>query len=123
MVHIHQPCNAPFEKYGWWFCGTIVPTKKHAGKDDDIPFINYQVEHWDEFPLVGIVKQLWHKEYYVQTTMWKECKQVMFLHTVNIESSRGIHTIRRSKRVRSGRDVFPALLAQLDYSENYAAVD
>jgi hypothetical protein len=83
-----------FEKYGWRFCGTIVPTKR-----------------------------FWRKEYNVQATTWKDRKQVMFLHTVNIGSSRGLHTVRRSKRGRSGRDVFCAPLAQLDYAENDAAVD
>ncbi len=34
-----------------------------------------------------------------------------------------MHTVRRNKRGCSGRELFPAPLAQLDYAENYAAVD
>jgi hypothetical protein len=49
------------------------------------------------------------KDYYVQATTWKDRKQAMFIHTVAVGSSIGKHTVRRSKRGNSGREVFPAL--------------
>ena len=117
-----------FEKYGWRFCGTIVPTKKYAPKDDDILFHKLSTGILGSIPhgwyyQAALAKKFRRKEYYVHATTWKDHKQVMFLRTVNIESSRGLHTVRRSKRSHSGRDVFPAPLAQLDYAENNAAVD
>ena len=39
-----------FEKYGWQFCGTIVPTKKYAPKDDDIPFHKLSTGALGSFP-------------------------------------------------------------------------
>ena len=91
-------------------------------------FINCLLEQWGSIPRgwyreAALAKKFRCKEYYVQTTTWKNCKQVIFLHTVNIGSSRGMHTVRRNKRGHSGRELFPAPLAQLDYAENYAAVD
>ena len=47
----------------------------------------------------------------------------MSIHTTNIGSSRGKHTVRRGKSGHGGRDVFPAPHSQQDYVENYAAVD
>jgi hypothetical protein len=47
----------------------------------------------------------------------------MFIHTVAVGSSIGKHTVRRSKRGNSGREVFPATLSQKIYAEHFAAVD
>ena len=50
-------------------------------------------------------------------------KQVMFIHTTNIGSSHRKLTVRRSKSGHGGREVFPVPFSQLDYAENYAAVN
>ena len=47
----------------------------------------------------------------------------MSIHTTNIGSSRGKHTVRRGKSGHGGREVFPAPHSHQDYVENYAAVD
>jgi hypothetical protein len=47
----------------------------------------------------------------------------MSIHTTNIGSSRGKHTVRRGKSGHGGREVFPAPHSQQDYVENYAVID
>ena len=68
-------------------------------------------------------KQFELSKYCVQCTTWKDRKQVMFLHTSSVGSSRGKHTVRRDKKGKHGRDILPAPLFQLDYALNFAAVD
>jgi hypothetical protein len=47
----------------------------------------------------------------------------MFIHMKLIGSCHGLHTVRRSKRGKNDRDVFPPPLSQCDYAENFAAVN
>jgi hypothetical protein len=103
-----------FEKYGWRLCGTVVPTDKVARKDEDVPFhkllkgaLSTVPRGWFREAVLPCL--LARKDYYVQATTWKDRKQVMFIHTVAVGSSIGKHTVRRSKRGNSGREVFPAL--------------
>jgi hypothetical protein len=63
------------------------------------------------------------KEVYIQATSWKDHKQVMIINTTNIGSSFGKYSVHRSKRGHWGRQVFLVPLSELDYMENYAAVD
>ena len=42
-------------------------------------------------------KLSWQNEYYVQYTMWKDWKQVKFIHTTGISSCRGMQILCRSK--------------------------
>lgn len=117
-----------FERYGWWFCGTVVPTNKHSCQDEDVPFQKLSKGALRSIPCWWYWEAVlqWkfrHKKYYVQATTWKDCKQLMLLQATNIRSSRGLHNVRRSKRKRNGWEVFPWTLAQEDYAKNYAVVD
>jgi hypothetical protein len=117
-----------YQKYGWRFCGTVAPTNKVARQDMDVPFAKLSKGAMKTIPRgwyreAVLQMRVGRKEFYVQATSWKDRKQVMFIHTTNIGSSRGKHTVRRGKRGHGGREVFPAPLSQLDYAENYAAVD
>lgn len=58
----------------------------------------------------------------IQQTVWKDKKQVGFLHTNNIGPSSG-HFVRRSTRGAAGRKTFPAPNAQVNYAQHFNAVD
>ena len=117
-----------WEKKCWRFCGTIVPTNKAAREGNDVPFhkvskgaLNTISRGW--FWEAVLEKSFERSKYCVQCTTWKDRKQVMFLHTSSVGSSRGKHTVRRGKKGKHGHDILPAPLSQLDYALNFSAVD
>jgi hypothetical protein len=117
-----------YNKYGYRFCGTMVPTEKVSRQDRDVPFHKLSRGAKDS------VERGWFREaaielktdtgriFYAQCTTWKDRKQVMFVHTTDIGASSG-HFVRRSIRGVHGRTTLKAPLAQQNYAENLNAVD
>jgi hypothetical protein len=72
----------------------------------------------------AVVKQqtLSCKTFYIQSTTWKEKKQVMFLHTTDVGASEG-HTVNRSTKGVHECSVLKAPRAQLNYAKHFNAID
>ena len=117
-----------YNKYGYFFCGTMVPTDKKAREDLDVPFLKLSNGAKDKVP------RGWFREaciqrktdtgkiFYIQHTTWKDRKQVCFLHTTEIGASSG-HFVQRSGRGQQGRSTFAAPNSQRDYARHFNAVD
>ena len=110
----HSGCGL-WEKKCWRFCGSIVPTTDKAAREvNDVPFhklskgaLNsiYHGWFWE-----GVLEKSFERsKYCVQCTTWKDRKQVMFLHTSFVGSSRGKHTVCRGKKGKHGQDNFAAV--------------
>jgi hypothetical protein len=110
-----------YNKYGYFFCGTMVLTEKKARQDVDVPFLKLSNGAKDKVPRGWFreacvqLKTDTCKTFYVQHTTWKDCKQVCFLHTTEIGSSSG-HFVQRSCRGQQGRSTFAAPNAQRNYA-------
>jgi hypothetical protein len=116
-----------YNKYGFLFCGTMVPTEKVSCQDMDVPFHKLSQGAKDS------VERGWFREaavqlktesggtFYVQCTTWKDRKQVMFLHTTDIGASSG-HFVKRSVCGAQGRSTLKAPLAQQNYADHFNAV-
>ena len=118
-----------YDEYGWRFCGTITPTEKLSRQDSDVPFAKLSKGGLNSVPC-GWMREAGLKQqtrsgaaYWLQCTTWKDRKQVMFLHTTDIGSSRGKYSVRRSKRGVRGRETIPAPASQQTYIESFSAVD
>jgi hypothetical protein len=61
-------------------------------------------------------------DYYVQCTMWKDKKQVMFLFSNKVGHSVG-HTVSRRVKGKKHPDKIPGLRVHADYVENFNALD
>ena len=117
-----------YNKYGYYFCGTMVPTEKKARQDRDVPFLKLSngamakiQRGWFQEAVIEL-KTDTGKIFYAQHTTWKDCKQVSFLHTSEIGASQG-HFVRRSGKGQLGRSQFKAPNAQKSYSKYFNAVD
>ena len=117
-----------WEKYRWTFCGTMTPTDKQSREDHDVPFLKLSngalsnVERGWFREAVLKLKTATQKVFYVQHTTWKDKKQVCFLSTNSIGSSKNLF-VQRSEKGKATRSTFPAPMAQQDYIEKYNAVD
>ena len=61
---------------------------------------------WDDAATLSLEKSANQKDFCEQVTTWKDHKQVMLFHPIQVGSSRGMHTVQRYKRGRYGREVF-----------------
>lgn len=117
-----------FEQYGWLYCGTIKLTDKKERAADDLPF------HKLSAGALANVPRGWSRratrpyktskgyEYQVQCTVWKDRKQVGFLHTTEIRGNDGA-TARRAMKGKKRRVVINCPPAQKDYAANFNGVD
>ena len=117
-----------FERYGWTICGTVTPTDKKARQDEDVPFLKLSAGAVQE------VRRGWYREAYIemktptgkkyciQCTTWRDKKQVMFLHSHLVGSSTNT-TVRRHVKKQKKKIEIGAPTSQIDYVENYNAVD
>ena len=60
--------------------------------------------------------------YYIQFTMWKDKKQVMFLFSKNVGHSIGLTESRQAK-CKKHPETIPSLHAQADCVENFNTID
>ncbi len=107
--------------------GTIVPTDKKTHESHDIPFLklfngacNRLERGW--FCEACLKLHAGQTPYYVQSTTWKDKKQVSFLSTNKVGRSEGMSVQRRVRGKRTG-DTISAPQAQADYVANYNAID
>ena len=117
-----------YKKYGYFFCGTMVPTDEKARQDKDVPFLKLsngakaKLERgWFRGAVIEL-KTDTGKIFYAQHTTWKDSKQVNFLHTSDIGSSRGLF-VKRSSKGASGRRTFKAPNAHKSYSKYFNTID
>eukprot|EP00956_Cyclotella_meneghiniana_P016026 scaffold25077_cov48-Cyclotella_meneghiniana.AAC.2 len=117
-----------YNKYGYFFCGTMVPIDKKARQDMDVPFLKLSNGAKDKVPRGWFreayveVKTDTSKIFCIQHTTWKDRKNVHFLHTTDIGASSG-HFVQRSGRGQQGRATFAAPNAQRDYARHFNVVD
>jgi hypothetical protein len=107
----------------------MVPTKKYSREDLDVPFMK-----WSNGAMTSIERVFYReaaveqktdtgKTYYVQCSTWKDKKQVMFVHTTDVGSSRGQHSVSHSGCGSKGQRILQATMAQGNYAEHFHTVD
>ena len=121
--------KALWNKHRMLFCGTITPTDKKSRSDHDVPFHKLSAgalkdsvsRGWFReavLQLIGVTR----KKFCIQHTTWRDKKQVCFLSTTKVGSSKDLF-VRRSQKGKQGRSTFPAPMAQQDYTAHFNAVD
>ena len=116
-----------FEKYRWTFCGTIVPTPKKSRTDSDIPFLKWSNGARNKIErgfFREAVLELEHErtKYVIQCSVWKDRKQVVFVHSDCVGATSN-NTVQRHTKKKQTRDSIPAPFSQGRYAEAMDGVD
>ena len=121
-----------WNKYRWRFCGTMTPTDKKDRQDHDVPFLklsngairSYINRGWFREAVVKIKAGIRGKVLYVQHTSWRDKKQVCFLSSNTVGSSKKLNlSVKRSVKGAKTRAEFAAPMAQADYVQHFDAID
>ena len=115
-----------FDALGWRFCGTLTPTEKKSHQDLDVPFHKLSKGAMDSIECGWFCKAAVKQEtktgktFYIQNSTWKDRKQVMFLHTTDIGTSKS-HSVNLSTKGPCGQSTLQAPLCQANYVKHFHA--
>ncbi len=117
-----------YENFGWTMLGTITPTEKKKRTSEDIPFIklsngglNDVTRGWFREAVLKVHTKR-NEHYFIQTSTWKDRKQVMFLHTHVVGRSDGF-SVKRNIKGNKNRVTFKSTRSQAKYVKYFNAVD
>ena len=118
-----------YETYGMLSVGTLRLSEKVSRGCDDIPFhklskaaLAHVDRGWSRRATRRFKSNHGRQEYVVQCTVWKDKKQVGFLHTTCVGQNDGSTTLRHEKGKRSWIEI-TCPPVQKDYIQHFNGVD